>query len=196
MFSQRDEETYILDHFKGSTGTFLDLGAYDGVMFSNTRQLALNGWRGVCVEPSPTVLPKLLELYKDSDKIKVLPYAVGDTTEQKTFYDSNGDAVSSLDTKHVKVWEKGSNVKFSPVQVECLTVSDLLDKIGFDFDFINIDTEGISFYILKQLPFDKLSKLQMICVEYDGKDGDIAEYVKQYGFSVLHKTSENLLLVK
>jgi len=76
MFSQRDEETYILEHFKGSTGTFLDLGAYDGVMFSNTRQLALNGWCGVCVEPSPTVLPKLLELYKDSDKIKVLPYAV------------------------------------------------------------------------------------------------------------------------
>jgi FkbM family methyltransferase len=196
MFSQRDEETYILEHFKGSTGTFLDLGAYDGVMFSNTRQLALNGWCGVCVEPSPTVLPKLLELYKDSDKIKVLPYAVGDTTEQKTFYDSNGDAVSSLDTKHVKVWKKGSNVKFSPVQVECLTVSDLLDKIGFDFDFINIDTEGISFYILKQLPFDKLINLKMICIEYDGKANDIANFAAQYGFSVLHRTSENLLLVK
>ena len=60
---------------------------------------------------------------------------------------------------------------------------------------VTINISGIIFHI-EEDAFDKLSKLQMICVEYDGKDGDIAEYVKQYGFSVLHKTSENLLLVK
>lgn len=196
MFSQRDEELHIIKHFQGVNGRFLDLGAYDGVMFSNTRQLALNGWGGVCIEPSPTVLPKLIDLYGDSDNVKILPYAIGDTTGKKTFYDSDGDAVSSFDTEHVALWSKSGEVKFTPIEVKCVTVLDLFNTVGFDFDFINIDTEGISFYILKQLPFDKLSKLQMICVEYDGKDGDIAEYVKQYGFSVLHKTSENLLLVK
>ena len=38
MFSQRNEETFILKHF-GKGKNFLDIGAYDGELFSNTRQL-------------------------------------------------------------------------------------------------------------------------------------------------------------
>jgi hypothetical protein len=41
-------------------GTFVDLGCYDGVTYSNTwyfeRKL---GWSGVCVEPNPTVFPRI-----------------------------------------------------------------------------------------------------------------------------------------
>ena len=36
-------------------GTFLDLGAYDGVDLSNTRALTELGWAGVCIEPNPVI---------------------------------------------------------------------------------------------------------------------------------------------
>ena len=39
MYSQNQEEKYILKHFKDKQGTFLDLGAYDGKELSNTRAL-------------------------------------------------------------------------------------------------------------------------------------------------------------
>ena len=69
MFTQRDEEKYILEFFKGNTGRFLDIGAANGECFSTTRALALLGWSGVCVEPSPTVLPALRTLYAGNPKV-------------------------------------------------------------------------------------------------------------------------------
>ena len=64
MFSQRDEEQVILDHFGDRVGTFLDVGAYDGITFSNTHALALKGWSGVCVEASPSCFVKLMKILR------------------------------------------------------------------------------------------------------------------------------------
>jgi len=57
MFSQNDEEKHIVRFFRDKIdkGSFLDIGAYNGKAFSNTHRLALNGWSGVCLEPSPSV---------------------------------------------------------------------------------------------------------------------------------------------
>ena len=59
MYSQNQEEQYILNHFKDKQGTFLDLGAYDGKELSNTRALVEQGWAGCCVEPHPTICEQL-----------------------------------------------------------------------------------------------------------------------------------------
>ena len=54
MYSQRDEEKYILEAFDGKTdGRFLDIGAWHPTVFSNTRALIEMGWSGVMIEPSP-----------------------------------------------------------------------------------------------------------------------------------------------
>ena len=51
-YSQTGEQQVIFDYFGPEfKGTFLDIGANDGVTFSNTYGLSLKGWRGVCVEP-------------------------------------------------------------------------------------------------------------------------------------------------
>ena len=113
MFSQREEEKYILEYFTG-TGVFLDIGAYDGKMFSNTHQLALNGWSGVCVEPSPNVFPALDHLYKWNIKIQVHQVCIGETNGMVDFYDSGGDAVSSVKFEHTEKW---SEVNFKKIQV-------------------------------------------------------------------------------
>lgn len=60
-FSQNREQRIILDFFGAHRGTFLDIGANDGVTLSNTRALALLGWSGILVEPAPMAYRKLLE---------------------------------------------------------------------------------------------------------------------------------------
>lgn len=59
MYSQNQEEKYILNHFKDKQGTFLDLGAYNGKELSNSRALVELGWAGCCVEPHPTICAEL-----------------------------------------------------------------------------------------------------------------------------------------
>ena len=80
--------------------------------------------------------------------------------------------------------------------MDSLCISDFFNIVGFDFDFINIDTEGLSLYILKNLPYNKLQKVKMICVEFDHKENIILQFVAKYGFRLLHKTAENLILVR
>jgi len=59
MYSQNNEEQIILNYLGDSTGHFLDIGAFDGITFSNTYELVKRGWTGVMVEASPRTFIKL-----------------------------------------------------------------------------------------------------------------------------------------
>ena len=51
--SQNNEQEYILKYYKNFKGKFLDVGAHNGVDFSNSFFLIELGWQGICVEPNP-----------------------------------------------------------------------------------------------------------------------------------------------
>lgn len=52
-YSQFGEQQVLADLFGARLGSFCEVGAYNGVDYSNTRALMLAGWEGVCVEPAP-----------------------------------------------------------------------------------------------------------------------------------------------
>ena len=194
MFSQNDEESYIVKFFGDKAGNFLDIGAYDGKAFSNTHRLALNGWGGVCFEPSVSVFPQLETLYKDRDDVVCDKRAIGSKRGKAIFYDSSGDAISSFDTAHVKKWEKNWNSKFKQVEVDVIPFSDILDEYGSDFDFINIDVESTNYEIFKLLDFKKLNKCKLFCIEHDRRDREIERTLKQFGFRQILRNPENIIL--
>ncbi len=195
MYSQHDEEKYILNFFKDRKGSFLDIGAYNGKAFSNTHQLALNGWTGVCVEPSPVPLKDLRLLYKDNPGIKILPVGIGLKKGIYPFFDTNGDAISSFDGSHVKKWQS-KNVPFNTLHVEVITPDELFNIVGYDFDFINIDTEGWNWQLLQKLPFNQLINLKMICVEYDNSFNEMMMFLNRNGFKLYYKNDENVIAVR
>ena len=126
-----------------TTGRFLEIGAYDGKVFSNTFRLAQLGWRGVCVEPSPTVFPSLIKNYAGNDKIILVNAAVTPAVPKLVeWYDSSGDAISTTSPAHKDKWEKGQKVKYSTFWVYGTPINALFKQFGYDFDFINIDVEG------------------------------------------------------
>ena len=192
MYSQREEEKFILEYF-GDEGTFLDIGAYHPETFSNTRALFDRGWSGICVEPSPNCYPTLKEFYKDTN-VEVYNCAGGNETGVIEFYDSNGDALSSTDTDHVKLWEKNYGSVFSKIKVECFTLNDLIEKsIHKNFDFVSIDVENdrLGIDILKQLD---LEKVDMICLECGYQH---REEVKLYtDWHEVYSNAENILMIK
>ena len=60
--SQIGQDRFLLEHFfRGRRGgVFVDIGAYDGEMFSNTLFFERSmGWTGLCVEPLPSAFAKL-----------------------------------------------------------------------------------------------------------------------------------------
>jgi len=200
MFSQRDEEKYIVKYFNQhnlkSGGHLLDIGAYDGKTFSNTRQLVLQGWSGVMVEPSPSLTGVLEKLYWNNPKIKVLKVGVGLKAGILPFYNFYGDAIGTFDIAHAKLWAGKGKRGWKEIKIEVITVSDLFSRMGYNFDFINIDAEGWSVDVLGVMPLNKLKRLKMICVEFEHKQEKVLQMVQHHGFRLLHQTAENLLLVR
>ena len=196
MYSQRDEEKYILPYFRKGKGKLLEIGAYDGKSFSNTLALIELGWCATLVEPSPVVYPVLKELHKDNPLIDCHNVAIGTESGTFPFWDSNGDAVSSLYEEETKAWE-AQGVKFTKVDVPVITYQELIERSQWkSFDFVNIDVEGdtLGFDILRMIPLDRV---RMVCIEAVGSVRDeTRKYLRSQGFEFLHQTAENLIMVK
>jgi FkbM family methyltransferase len=198
MYSQNNEESIIIDYFKTKgirTGTLIDIGAYDGITFSNVRQLILDGWSGVLIEPSPSPFLNCMKLYKDNQNIKLINSAISPqpvTSGLIQFYDCGGDAVSTMSEAHRTKWQK--DVKFYPYLCPCVHIEAVYNATGTRFyDFVNLDVEGMNFEILKTLD---LNETQLICVEYDDQRNNMEEYLRDRGLYFVAATSENLICAR
>ena len=62
-YGQYQQDKYLDKLFKGkSNGTFVDIGAHDGLTFSNSYFFEKErNWKGVCLEPIPEIFAKLNE---------------------------------------------------------------------------------------------------------------------------------------
>jgi FkbM family methyltransferase len=196
MYSQNDEERHILGHLGGTVGSFLDIGAYDGKMFSNTLALAELGWSGVCVEASPVVFPSLLKLHGNNPKIKLLMAAVDAEPNSRvlTWFDSGGDAVSTTEVGHADRWTRGSAVKFSQFNVFTMPVVQLLAAFGYNHEFINIDVESTNFALFMAIPWESLINTKLVCVEHDGNVYKIEARLSGLGYRILAVNGENIIL--
>jgi FkbM family methyltransferase len=201
MYSQNDEEIHIITHLQTSPGRFLDVGAYDGKTFSNTRALAERGWGGILVDPAPIVFPALFNLYKERSDIKCVQVAVtpDEPSRLVPFYDSNGDGVSTLSPDHVAKWSPCA--KFSPMWVQTMGLKALctqLKEMGEDgWEFVNLDVEGLTTELFEAYANTVYNpKLQCICVEHDGNIARCNMIAQGLGLVLVHQTGENVIYAK
>lgn len=177
----------------GRGSRFLDIGAYDGETFSSTKALAEKGWTGVYIEPNPSVLPKLQSVAEKFHS-QVLPVAIGNQSGVLPFY-ANPDMVSSLDKTHIEVWERNNGMTFDTIDVNVLTVQDLADTIGTEFDFLNLDVEGLNWDIFQQFDWSKW-KFTTVCIEYDQKFNQIRSALEKAGFCIVYVSPENIVATR
>lgn len=199
MYSQNDEEAHIVEFFgklELEKPWFMDIGAYDGITFSNTLKLAELGWGGICVEPSPIPFKRLMEIHKDRPNVHLVHAAL--TPEENghiiPFYDCRGDGVSTLIPAHVQRWQ--SQVQYQPYWVLTLPLSSFLQQFGTQCTFLNLDVESLNIQLFRALPLAKFDKLRMLCVEHDSHDAEIEERAREFGFRPIAKNPENVILVR
>ena len=202
MFSQNEEEKVICDYFKGVKGRFLDVGAYDGKTFSNTHRLALDGWEGVCIEPVDESYEKLVDNYKDMPGIKCKKCAVAGSCkpEGEIYKCVSGTeeplALSTLDTMDLVKLRSSYDAAFVTQPVEVLTFTEIFEEYGKNFNFVNIDTEGLSLILLLNMPISKMPALRCICVEHGNKFSEVTMEALYHNFRNIYVTHENMILMK
>lgn len=195
MFSQNLEEKYILDYFKDTpTGRFLDIGAYDVEKFSNTRQLYLNGWSGILVEPAPQNYQSIADHYFGDPRIEVLNCAVGVTGGEIDFYACQ-DAVSTSDIDHKNKWE-AAGVPYTKIKVNQVNVVDFMNQYAKGIDFLSIDTESTNIQLFRMIPDFVFEQIKMLCIEHDNNEAEIEARLMKHGFTTHYLSAENIILAK
>ena len=202
MYSQNAEEQHILDYFAGFKGTFIDIGANDGVTLSNTRALAEAGWSGVFVEPSPKAFAKLKEnIATLKGKVYAYNFMLGLTNDKAHPFQESGSHLTANDVGLLSTASDADRAKwagstqFEAIFVQCFRWKTFLNRLSITkFDFISIDAEGMDLDILKQID---LRDTQAVCIEWNSEPLRKEQYdAVLKGFRIAYTSTENLLYVR
>ena len=162
--SQLGQDLWVLERLQGKQGGyFVEFGATDGVLLSNTWLLEKHfRWQGICAEPNP----KLFERLQRNRSCRLSPACVYRTTGERMAFvlaDAYGGLVDlGQDDQHV---EKRNAYAAVGDQIEVTTTSlmDLLDQHNAPkvIDYLSIDTEGSELEILQGINW---SRYQFRCI--------------------------------
>jgi FkbM family methyltransferase len=127
-----------------SKGTFVEVGAYDGISFSNTSFLGDLGWSGVYIEPVNQFFEKCKERHKNNNIIFYNNAVGSEEKEIKIFV--NG-AISTTANDQISTYENinwANKTSFSTQVVKQLRLDTILKKANVKkkFDLLVVDVEG------------------------------------------------------
>jgi FkbM family methyltransferase len=199
MYSQNNEEEVILRYFSNKNeGFFLDIGAYHPFKFSNTRRLYELGWYGIYIEPSPICFKSFTDEYSGSERVCLINKAVVPNDKNEsfiTFFESNGDAVSTSDVSHKSKWEKSGTV-FKQISVPAIKVNEVEMIRTKKIDLLSLDVESCNYNLFTSFSDVFLFNLECICIEHDGFNIEILNRLERLGFTLLLINAENIILGK
>jgi FkbM family methyltransferase len=196
--SQLGQDRLVDEYLQGRrNGVFVDIGAYDGVTFSNTVMLERErGWTGICIEPLPDIFAEL----RENRRCICVHACLGNREEEGVeFLAVQSDAararmlsgvLSEYDPRHlnrvdVELNEFGGTK--SVIRVPMRHLHALLHEHGIGHvDYLSIDTEGSELLILRSTILSAIGN-PCITVENNYDDPCIDAVLRNQGYR-LHTT--------
>jgi FkbM family methyltransferase len=178
--SKKIQIDILLDNiFKQKTnGFFIELGANDGLTFSNTAFFEFNrGWKGVLIEPSVNSYNECVKNRPNSKCFNVA--CVSDEYKNETIKgDFDGGMMCSVDGKR--------NNTTNLVECKVSTLEKILDSVGaITIDFLSLDTEGYEYDILCGLNLNKYRPKYMLIEIYAIDYKKIIDFLEKNNYSLV-----------
>ncbi len=192
----------ICGHLAIPIRTYLDIGAFDPTVASNTYLFYRKGCRGVLIEPNPA-LCRTLKRHRPRDT--VLNVGIGAREAAAADYYLLADASHDLDqlntfskqeADRIVALGGGRRIK-QIIKMPLVSINKIMeDHFQGAPDFISTDTEGLDLEILGSLDFGRF-RPSVICVEAGASsDGiKISELMRSKGYSVRGSTFVNTIFV-
>jgi len=187
--SQAGQDQVVDQIFKGKRGgTFVDVGAYDGVSGSNSLFFERSrGWSGVMVEPVEMQRKRA----EEQRNTPCLPYAVAASDGTASFmavtegYTQMSGLVDQYDTSMLDRVRADPRHQEQMITVETRTLSGILTEAGIpNPDFISLDIEGGELAALEAFPFDQ-HRVNCWAIENNTSAPDIANLMRAKGYNLI-----------
>jgi FkbM family methyltransferase len=178
-------EDLVIDGVLGSpaTGFYVDIGANDPVVFSNTKRFYDRGWTGINVEPNPD-LAYLLRGARPSDIN--LNLGVGSEDTELSFNWIDPDTLSTFDRqtaeRNVADYKGARIIKVVPVAVQTLAsiLSQHIQEVQ-TIDFLSLDVEGEELGALAGNDWTTW-RPRLVMVEVNRSGSEIVDFMSGVGY--------------
>jgi len=150
---------YITDGF------FVDVGAFDGISFSNTAGLVKAGWSGIMYEPVDEFYNMCVHNYKSYNSVKVIKTCIGNKVGTVSFTVAGTLSTYDKEQPKDKFWEgyyEDSWNMFSNIT----TLDRSLEEnfVQENFEVLSIDVEGSEKDVLEEFSVE-LWMPKMVIIE-------------------------------
>jgi len=163
-----------------SSGFFIECGALDGEIRSNTLSLERDfGWKGLLVEADPTNFKLLLRKRR---RAWLAPVCLATVPHpHRVLFQMNFNQ-GKIAKNQRKTPSKNT------VSVQCFPIYSLLAAMKVNtVDYFSLDVEGNEFEVLQTIPWEKVN-IRVLSVEYihdKASTGQIQEYMRSKGYRVI-----------
>lgn len=200
---------YISAIFDKLHPCILDIGANDGITFSNSFNLIKQfGWRGVLFEPQKHLAQEAFDLYKSVIKqegleglqVNIIALGISDpedphflSEKRKIAYNNGGSSLCGS----LAIKDDYNNCLRHKVEIVQLSsvINQIPDKIGI----MSIDTEGWDYYVVCSLLRTEI-RPQIIITEFTPFDGLLAALksnkLKESGYVLLDTIVDNEVYIQ
>ena len=186
--SQLGQDLWVLERTEHKReGFFVEFGAADGVLLSNTYLLEKQyDWKGILAEPNPLLYTRLLSNRECAAK----PSCIGGTRGIEVDFVLSDEFSTMRDYADLDGHGERRQHALDQGQIVRLHTTSLHDflienRAPRQIDYMSIDTEGSELEILEAFPFEKWD-IRLITVEhnYGETRGRIRELLESKGYAV------------
>lgn len=193
FYSHQDEDKYIIQYLlknKITDGTYLEIGACDGLLASNTKTLEdFFDFTGILIEPQSHYF-KNIEKNRSLKKNEIYNCAVTDNDESVVTFIGNNSCGGVLNNINTDL----SRHSWSPYSVQNKKMKDILKNSKFKYiDFMIIDVEGGELSLLKSIDFE----FPIFCIIIEAhsweqeKNKVFGDFLKEKGYTYKERQRGN-----
>lgn len=200
FYSQFGQDKYFSELFKDNyKGVCIEIGAYDGIVGSNTLHFENKGWECLCIEANYDAYLKCKKLRKNT-----LNYCVSNENNDNSIFtifnlkDKNQSAISSL-KPDLRLIQSHTDYIIDSVEqnVKSRTLTTILNNINFsrDIDFISIDTENTEIDVLNGIDFEYYN-IKYLLIENNYNEDICKNYLLDKGYKKINRIAVDDIYMK
>lgn len=197
FYSQNGEDIVLWSLFKDQEvpGFFIEVGALDGLRFSNTYAFEESGWSGLCIEAHPDYITLLR---KNRPNSIVIHAAVGsEDCDSVDFYANARGSLSTLNPLLEEEFRKygdyfsGWEVRKVPLR----TLNSILEEYHIEppIDLVSIDIEGTELLALRGFDLQRYKPRVLVVEAFDETaERELNAYFEANGYRWARRIANNV----
>jgi FkbM family methyltransferase len=193
-FSQNGEDIILLSLFK-EPGFYVDVGAHDPIIKSNTFLLQQKGWSGINIDPNESTINRFNAKRPSDQNIRAL---ISNESSSYEYLHYNEPAVNCISSERRSEIDKKYKL-LKTEKVKSRRLSDVLNSANIPesgIDVLDVDCEGHDLSVLQSNDWGKFRPKVILAEENEENENSIHTYLENLHFSLILKINNTLVFRK